>query len=93
MWLFEEDRTQTRPENFKLHTLCEYFGVSRPDHTALRDIRATVELYRAMEEHTMHLTIPQQQFLAELSRQTKRPWFHLLNQAINHLVDDLKICA
>ncbi len=50
-WLFHEDKTLTPPTNYKLGTLCEYFGVQLRDdqaHDALADVRATVELYRAM---------------------------------------------
>jgi hypothetical protein len=51
MWLFHENRSLTPPTDFKLGTLCRYFGVPlRPDeaHDALTDVRATVELYRRM---------------------------------------------
>ncbi len=51
LWLFDEDKTLTPPANFQLATLCEYFGIKLPPenaHDALHDVRATVELYRAM---------------------------------------------
>ena len=51
VWLFHEDKSLTPPRDFKLGTLCEYFGVPlRPEeaHDALNDVRATVSLYRAM---------------------------------------------
>lgn len=51
MWLFQEDRTLRPPGDFKLGTLCDYFGVNlRPAdaHDALADVRATVGLYRAI---------------------------------------------
>jgi DNA polymerase III epsilon subunit-like protein len=51
MWLFHEDQSLTPPADFRLGTLCEYFGaVLRPSeaHDALADVRATVELYRRM---------------------------------------------
>jgi DNA polymerase III epsilon subunit-like protein len=51
VWLFHEDKSLTPPANYKLGTLCEYFDVRlRPQdaHDALADVRATVELYRAM---------------------------------------------
>ncbi len=51
LWLFDEDKTLTPPANFQLGTLCEYFGVKLPRenaHDAFHDVRATVELYRAM---------------------------------------------
>jgi DNA polymerase III epsilon subunit-like protein len=59
LWLFEEDRSLTPPRDFKLGTLCQYFGVRlRADeaHDALNDVRATVELYRAMRAHERLLT-------------------------------------
>ncbi len=58
LWLFEQDKSLTPPSNFKLGTLCEYFGVRlRKDeaHDALNDVRATVELYRAMRAHEQQL--------------------------------------
>ncbi len=51
IWLFHEDKRLTPPADFKLQTLCEYFGVGlRPEdaHDALVDVRATAELYRSM---------------------------------------------
>ncbi len=55
VWLFHEDKTLTRPADFGLGTLCEYFGVRlRPEeaHDALAEVRATVELFRAMLTHS-----------------------------------------
>jgi len=52
LWLFDEDKSLTPPTNFKLGTLCQYFGVtlSRENaHDAFYDVRATAELYRAMK--------------------------------------------
>lgn len=49
IWLFHEYPQLRRPRDFKLGTLCAYFGVPLPPdqaHTALADVRATVELYR-----------------------------------------------
>ena len=54
-WDFDEHKHETPPTNFKLGTLCEYFGVSLREedaHDALADIRATVSLYRAMVRNT-----------------------------------------
>jgi DNA polymerase III epsilon subunit-like protein len=51
MWLFHEDRSLAPPDDFRLGTLCEYFGVSLPPeqaHDALADARATAKLYHAM---------------------------------------------
>jgi DNA polymerase III epsilon subunit-like protein len=50
LWHFVENPS-SRPQNFRLHTLCKHFGVafSAADaHDALGDVRATVELYRAL---------------------------------------------
>jgi DNA polymerase III epsilon subunit-like protein len=55
MWLFHEDRSLTPPTDFKLGTLCKYFGVAlraEDAHDALADVRATVELYRAIRTHS-----------------------------------------
>lgn len=55
MWLFHEDRTLPPPSDFRLATLCDYFGVKlHPDeaHDALADVRATVRLYRAIHERS-----------------------------------------
>lgn len=51
LWLFDEDKSLTPPTDFKLGTLCEYFGVrlrAEDAHDAFNDVRATVELYREM---------------------------------------------
>jgi DNA polymerase III alpha subunit (gram-positive type) len=51
LWLFHECPHLRPPADFKLGSLCRYFGVPlHPDeaHTALADVRATVELYRRM---------------------------------------------
>lgn len=53
MWSFHENRLLTPPVDFKLSTLCQYFGVplsSEDAHDAMNDVRATVALYRAMNE-------------------------------------------
>ncbi|MCC7335761.1 MAG: 3'-5' exonuclease [Pirellulaceae bacterium] len=53
MWLFHENKSLTPPLDFKLGTLCEYFGVSlaaKESHQALFDVRATVQLYREMNQ-------------------------------------------
>ena len=55
LWYFDEHKHETPPTNFKLGTLCEYFGVSLREedaHDALADIRATVSLYRVMVRNT-----------------------------------------
>ena len=51
LWLFHEETTLTPPADYRLPTLCEYFGVPLgrdQQHDALADVRATVALYRAM---------------------------------------------
>lgn len=53
MWLFQEHPALIPPEDFKLGTLCRYFGVPWSHeyaHDALFDVRATVKLYRRMQE-------------------------------------------
>jgi DNA polymerase III alpha subunit (gram-positive type) len=53
MWRFHEDKSLTPPRDYKLGTLCEYFGIPLPAHKAhdaLNDVRATVALYRALNE-------------------------------------------
>ena len=52
-WMFQEDQLLTPPANYKLGTLCEYFGIRLAEddaHDAIADVRATVQLYRAMTE-------------------------------------------
>lgn len=54
IWLFHEDKSLTPPSDFKLLTLCQYFGVplkASDAHEALNDVRATVDLYRAISDH------------------------------------------
>jgi hypothetical protein len=54
MWYFQEDRSKLPPCDFKLGTLCRYFGVPFSPfeaHDALADVRATMELYRRMTMH------------------------------------------
>ena len=50
-WLFHEETTLTPPADYRLATLCEYFGVpfgQDDQHDALADARAAVAIYRAM---------------------------------------------
>ena len=54
LWLFAEDKSLTPPADFKLGTLCQYFGVNLSAdaaHDAMNDVRATVQLYQAMRRH------------------------------------------
>lgn len=58
LWLFQEDKSLTPPPDFALRTLCHYFGVSlkaSEAHEALNDVRATVDLYRAISEHRQNM--------------------------------------
>jgi len=51
MWAFHEDKSLTPPADFRLGTLCQYFGIPLKEdeaHDALNDVRATVRLYRAI---------------------------------------------
>jgi len=51
MWLLHENRSLTPPPDFKLGSLCHYFGIPlrlHEAHDALVDVRATLELYRRM---------------------------------------------
>jgi DNA polymerase III epsilon subunit-like protein len=59
MWLFHEEQSLALPDDFKLGTLCKYFGVElRPDeaHDALADARATARLYQAMRSYRPQTT-------------------------------------
>jgi DNA polymerase III epsilon subunit-like protein len=59
-WFFQENGEMPPPADFKLATLCEYFGVPFPRakrHDALQDVRATVELYRVILAHEANLTL------------------------------------
>lgn len=49
IWHFHEHRDSPPPADFKLGTLCAHFGIELTEaHDALADVRATVELYRAL---------------------------------------------
>lgn len=51
LWWFDERPDQTRPENFKLATLCRYFGIPvEESHEALADVRLTIALARALSQ-------------------------------------------
>jgi DNA polymerase III epsilon subunit-like protein len=51
MWFFQE--RGTRPEDYKLGTLCKHFGIEVGDdaHDALADVRLTIQLARALREN------------------------------------------
>ncbi len=51
-WLFHERPDLVPPADYKLLTLCAYFGVpfsAEEAHDAMADIRATLELYRRIQ--------------------------------------------
>jgi DNA polymerase III epsilon subunit-like protein len=53
IWFFSERSDETGPRDFKLPTLCQFFGVSfqaADAHDALGDVSATLCLYRAIQE-------------------------------------------
>ena len=56
MSFFLEHPALIKPIDYKLGTLCEFFGVKlRPEHAhdAFNDVRATVELYRAIKNTSL----------------------------------------
>jgi DNA polymerase III epsilon subunit-like protein len=58
-WLFHEHPELALPDDFRLATLCKYFGVPiRPAdaHEAMADARAALALYRAILEAERNLT-------------------------------------
>jgi hypothetical protein len=77
MWLFHEQPDLPPTQDFKLGTLCQYFGVpwnAAAAHDALADVRATVGLYRAMIQHSASrpchspVTLPSGDAAAQSSR-------------------------
>lgn len=53
MWLFQEKRSMLPPADYRLITLCKHFGIvhtKKQAHDAFADVRATVLLYRKMNE-------------------------------------------
>jgi DNA polymerase III epsilon subunit-like protein len=58
IWYFQEHANERPPRDFKLSTLCQYFGVplhAASAHEALADVSATLALYRAMRERSLCL--------------------------------------
>jgi hypothetical protein len=56
MAFFLEHPSLREPTDYKLGTLCEYFGVTlraEDSHVASNDVRATVGLYRAMHDRSV----------------------------------------
>ncbi len=63
MWYFHEHQDEPFPRDFKLATLCQYFGVpfhAASAHEALADVSATVALCQAIRRRSpdSHLFIP-----------------------------------
>lgn len=57
IWYFAENHHLVPPKDYKLATLCQYFGVTyhaAAAHEALADVSATVQLYRAMLDGVFH---------------------------------------
>jgi exonuclease I len=55
MWYFHEHPEETGPADFKLATLCQYFGVAfhaASAHEAVADVSATVALYQAIRRRS-----------------------------------------
>ena len=53
MWLSQESERDFSPTDFKLVSLCEYFGIehtTKEAHDAFNDVRATLLLYREMRK-------------------------------------------
>ena len=51
LWFFQEQPSLVPPNDFKLGTLCQYFGIPwnrNSAHDALYDVRATVQLYHKL---------------------------------------------
>ena len=51
LWYFDERPALPSPENYRLATLCRYFGIPVEDtHEALADVRLTIALARALSQ-------------------------------------------
>ncbi len=94
LFFFQENSTLPRPKNYQLGTLCDYFETEhRPSHHALDDIKATIELYQALVEHSSGLNVEQRDYLAALHQETGLSFRQLINQAINGLVEKKDLAA
>lgn len=52
LWFFEENQGIVPPEDYKLSTVAQHLNLrNRPTHSALDDVRATVELARMLAEY------------------------------------------
>ena len=92
LWLFaSEDRSLTPPADYKLATLANYYNVStKPTHQAMNDVRATIEVYRAINEHLLALTSSQSVCLNQLARVSKDVSVRrILDRAINAAIREL----
>lgn len=92
LWLFaSEDRSLSPPRDFKLGTLAEYYNVeTKPTHQAMNDVRATIEVYRAINEHLLALTSSQSVCLNQLARVNKDASVRrILDRAINAAIREL----
>ena len=58
-WFFWNNPSLPQPENLKLETLADYFRLSRPDHSALNDIRTTLELAKTISDYQRVGHLPQ----------------------------------
>ena len=84
-WMFERDKQLTPPRDYKLGTLCEYFGVVLKEeeaHDALVDVRATANLYRAIQARSVTLTADQASYVSQVAFETGKSFRSLLNAAI-----------
>jgi DNA polymerase III epsilon subunit-like protein len=56
MWYFQEHHGEPGPKDFKLATLCQYFGIdfhAASAHEALADVSATVALCQAIQRRSL----------------------------------------
>src|SRR5262249_34118756 len=56
MWYFQEHPDEPPPDDFKLATLCQHFGVdyhAARAHEALADVSATVALWQAIRKRSL----------------------------------------
>lgn len=94
MFLFYEHKSLTPPGNYTLERLADYFDVrTKPNHTALTDARALLEVYQAITKHMLDVTETQQLYLEALTERTGLSWTKLLNRAINSIVNEINDIA
>ena len=52
LWTFYRTNPHERPDNYRLETLCQYFGITTEGaHDALTDCRLTAKLIKALDEY------------------------------------------